>query len=90
MPKFYFHLYNDLNVPDREGAEFPDLPAARDNAVKQARALVGDTARRNGQIVLGHRIDIEDEAGKVVDSVSFGDAVTIDPESGGITPPGSS
>ena len=90
MPRFYFHLYNDLDVPDREGADFADLEGARAFAIGQARALVGDTARRKGQIVLGHRIDIEDEAGEVVGAVSFGDAVTIYPEPGAVSPPGSS
>ncbi|WP_419555406.1 DUF6894 family protein [Sphingomonas arenae] len=42
MPRFYFHLHNDPDVPDLEGREFPDLPAAHAEAMREARVLIGD------------------------------------------------
>lgn len=77
MPHYFFHLHDDANVPDEEGAELPHLDAAKDYTVRQARALIGEGARTNGKINLGHRIDIEDAEGKVVATVRFGDVLTI-------------
>jgi hypothetical protein len=78
VPRFYFHLYNDIDVPDDEGEDLPDLPAARAYADCQARALVGDMAKQEGRIVLWHRIDIEDSQHKVLDVVHFRDVVRIE------------
>jgi hypothetical protein len=78
VPQFYFHLYNDMDVPDDEGEDLPDLRAARAYADRQARALVGEAAKQDGRIVLWHRIDIEDEKRTVVDTVHFRDVVRIE------------
>jgi hypothetical protein len=74
---FYFHLHNDMDVPDHEGTELADLEAAIVCASCQARALVCETAKENGRIDLQHRIDIEDSAGAVLDSVRYGDVVDV-------------
>ena len=78
MPRFYFHLINDMDVPDDEGQDLPDLAAARAVAVSQARALIGETAKDQARVVLHHRIDIEDEAGTVLDPVLFRDVVSVE------------
>lgn len=78
MPKYYFHLYNDMDVPDFEGAELPDLAAARATATEQARGMIGEMAKADGRIVLSHYIDIEDEDERVVDTVIFRDIIRID------------
>jgi hypothetical protein len=78
MPKFYFHLYNDMDVPDDEGKDLLDLHSARAWASWQARVLVGETVKEEGRVPLKHRIDIEDERHEVVGSISFGDVVTIE------------
>jgi hypothetical protein len=78
VPQFYFHLYNDMDVPDDEGEDLPDLHAARAYADRQARALVGESAKQEGRIVLWHRIDIEDEQGAVLDVVHFRDVVQVE------------
>jgi hypothetical protein len=77
MPRFFFHLHNDMDVADEEGEDLPDIEAARAFAMRQARALAADTARQRGEIDLRHRIDIEDEEHRLVGSVTFGDAVEI-------------
>ena len=78
VPKYYFHLLNDLDVPDLEGTDFPDLDAARAYAVTQVRGTFSQTVQDEGRVVLHHRIDIEDEAGNVLDTVYFRDAVTVE------------
>ena len=39
MPRFFFHLYDDIVSLDPEGKEFPTLEAARQHAIKAAREL---------------------------------------------------
>jgi len=77
VPHFYFHLYNDVVSMDEEGGDFPDLAAARANGIKEARAVMLGTVS-DGRIDLSHRIDIADESGAVVDTVTFGDAVRVE------------
>ena len=77
MPRYFFHLYNDVETMDEEGRIFPDLAAARANAVKEAREMMLETISE-GRINFSHRIDIADEAGEIVGSVTFGEAVTVE------------
>jgi hypothetical protein len=58
MSKFYLHLRNDLDVPDEEGVDLPDLEAARRNATESARFTLAQTAMDEGKINFTHRIDI--------------------------------
>lgn len=77
MPRFYFHLFNDVDAPDNEGLELLDLAAARLHAGNQARFTAGETVKLQGRIDLRHRIDIEDHRGNVLDTVCFGDVVSV-------------
>ena len=77
MPRFYFHLINDMDVPDGEGKELPDLEGAGQEAARQARMLMGQMLKDEARIDLSHRIDIEDEHGAVLATVSFKDVVTV-------------
>ena len=79
MPRYYFHLHNDVDVPDDEGTDLPDLAAARAYAVKQAQQLIGETVKDQARIVLSHRIDVEDEQHSVVATVQFRDVVKVEP-----------
>ena len=76
MPKFYFHLRNDIDVDDEEGTDFPDLAAAREHAVANVRSVAAGNVS-NGHLDLWHRIEIADETGRIVGTVTFGDAVTV-------------
>jgi hypothetical protein len=76
--RFYFHLICDIDVPDEEGFELPDLEAARENAREQARGLIGELMKTDGRIVLSHRVDIEDLSGAVLDTIYFRDVVSIE------------
>ena len=80
MPRFYFHLHNDMDVPDDLGVELPSLESAIAHAFDQARRLAGEMVKETGRIALDHRIDIEDENGSVLDSVQFRDVVKVEDE----------
>ena len=76
--RVYFHLINDVDVPDEEGVEVADLDAGRACAVEQARGLIGEQVKSEGRIVLSHRIDIEDESGAVLETLYFRDVIRIE------------
>ena len=78
MPRYFFHLHDDLDVVDEDGSELPDPSAARAKAVREARLLMCELLNREGRIALHHRIDIEDDQGAVLASVPFRDAVRIE------------
>jgi hypothetical protein len=79
MPRFYFHVYNDLVAIDEEGLELPDLDAAREQAMESARELVCEGIHQ-GYLNLDHRIEVEDEAHEKVLTLSFRDAFTVSGE----------
>ena len=76
MPRYFFHVYDDIIAHDDEGAELPNLAAARLNALLGARDLISEQVRR-GYIVLSHWIDVADEQGETVLTVTFRDAIDI-------------
>ena len=77
VPRFYFHLRDDLNVPDEEGSDLLDLEAALQRAATQARKLAGEIVKEQGRITLSHRIDIEDEHHEVAGTVLVRDVVRV-------------
>jgi hypothetical protein len=77
MPRFYFHLLNDVDAPDNEGLDLLDLAAARLHAGNQARFTAGEMVKLQGKIDLHYRIDIENHRGNVLDTVCFGDVVSV-------------
>lgn len=76
MPRFFFNLYDDLEVLDPDGVELPDLEAARACGLKNARAIAADQVLR-GKLDLRHRIEIADEFGQVLRTIPFADAIAI-------------
>lgn len=78
MPRFYFHLANDMFVRDHQGRDLPNREAARAEAIKAARDILAATILEQGKINFEHRIDVVDEAGEAVLSVKFGDVVIIE------------
>ncbi|MGZ8286285.1 MAG: DUF6894 family protein [Allosphingosinicella sp.] len=77
MPRYFFHLYNDIISMDEEGADLANLEAARANGIKEAREMMLETVAE-GRVNFSHRIDIADESGTVIDSVTFGEAVKVE------------
>jgi hypothetical protein len=76
VPRFYFHVYDDVIAQDEEGMELPNLAAARLNAIRGARDLIAEQVR-HGHFVLSHWIDVVDEQGEKVLTVTFREAVDI-------------
>jgi hypothetical protein len=79
MPRFYFHVYNDIVAIDEEGLELPDLEAARAQALESARELVCEGIHK-GQLNLDHRIEVEDEDHKPVLILTYRDAFAVSGE----------
>jgi len=78
VPRYFFHLYNDVDARDEDGKELEDLDAAIELARYQARFTAGETIKEQGRVNLDHRIDIEDEVGSLLATIRFGDVVSID------------
>ena len=76
MPHFRFHIINDIDVPDPEGQDLDNLAAAHMKAIDYARDLAS-AAVRQGRLDLQHRIDVEDEDGNVLATVTFADAIDV-------------
>ena len=36
MPRYHFNVHDGVSLPDRDGVELPNLPAARKEAVRYA------------------------------------------------------
>lgn len=77
MPRYYFHLRNDLDVRDEEGQERPDALAARAKALQYAREMAAVSVVEQGKVDLSHFIEVQDGSCAVIASVTFGDALTI-------------
>ncbi len=76
MPRYFFNLYDDVIAQDEEGVELPGEAAARIQALIGARDIMAEQVKR-GYLVRSHWIDVADEQGEVLFSVTFGDAVDI-------------
>jgi hypothetical protein len=78
VPRFYFHLLNDVDAPDEEGKELPSLEAACEPARRCARVTIAESVKDQGRFNLDHRIDIENERGEVLETVRFRDVVQVE------------
>ena len=89
MPRYFFHLYNDVDTDDLEGCELPDLAAAEAHGLREARHMAAERVSE-GHLDLRHRLEIVDAHGQVLRTIRFGDAVTIVPRRhpAGARPPG--
>jgi hypothetical protein len=76
MPRYFFHVLNDIDARDEEGQELDNLAMAHLKAVDFARDLAA-TSVQQGRLNLTHRIDVENEAGEVLVTVTFDEAVEI-------------
>lgn len=77
MARYFLHIHNSHGeAEDDEGMDANSLAEARERAVTGIRSLLAAEAA-NGQINFKGRIDIADEAGAVLLSIPFTDAVTV-------------
>jgi hypothetical protein len=77
MPRYFFHIYNDMVAMDQEGTELPDMAAAREHAIEGARSLMAENLLQ-GRLRLHHRIEVADETGRVLMTIPFREMVDIE------------
>ncbi len=75
MPRYFFHLRNRLDADDPEGRMMPDADTARAEAIKDARSVIASEVLE-GRLDLDGWIEIVDETGDPVLTVTFRDAVS--------------
>lgn len=75
MPRYHFHLHDRTGLTeDVLGRDLADLSAARERAIREARAIICDDVR-NGYIDLSGTIEVRDGGGDVVLTLRFTEAV---------------
>lgn len=70
MPRFHFHAYDGVNLPDRGGTELPDYAEARVEAMRLAGDILKNTAHR---LALGEdwHMEVTDDRGLVLFRLAF-------------------
>lgn len=77
MPLYFFHIHNSIGfVEDEEGRELPDLDTARAEGLKGVRSILAEDVSK-GHLDLDGRLDIADEQGRLVLTISFAEAVAL-------------
>ena len=77
MPRYFFHFYDGPILRDQDGIELADAEAACAAALAGAREVMCDQLMK-GRLSLHHRIEVEDEDGKAILTLPFGEAVRIE------------
>lgn len=75
MPRYYFHVFNEMETRDDDGQEFSGPDAARKEARDAAADLIREEIRAGRPICPDHRIEIEDEQRQLIDVLRFGDLI---------------
>lgn len=70
MPRFQFHVYDGVDLPDDDGTELPSLHAARLQAVRFAGEILAQDHQR---IALGEdwRMEVTDDQGLILFRLDF-------------------
>ena len=76
MARFHFRIINDIEVVDEQGQELRNLAEAHLKAIEAARDLASASVRL-GRLDLKHRIEVQDDAGAVLLTVTFADAIEL-------------
>jgi hypothetical protein len=77
VPRFYFHLFNDMTSMDEEGMAMPNAAAvAVQKGATIAREMAAESVRQ-GHLVLDHRIEVANEHGDTVGVIHFKDVVQV-------------
>ena len=79
MTVFHLNLFDDAFVHDCEGIEMADLQAATAYAVLGARQMIAETIFAGDIVRENHRIEIADDAGRLLRTVRFGDTFCTAP-----------
>jgi hypothetical protein len=81
VARFFFHIYDEAVIRDEDGIELADCEAARAAALAGARSMMCDQLSR-GWLSLHHRIEVEEEGGRIVLILPFADAIVIEGRKG--------
>ena len=77
MSRYYLHLRNEGEfIKDLEGADFPDVEAAKVEAVRSAREIP-EEIWSGSPVHLRDSVEVADSEGRTVLTVPFSDAVSI-------------
>ena len=77
MPRFHLKIFNGAGeAPDEEGQELANLAAARAEAIRGIRSLLA-AELSEGKIDLGGRIEITDRDDRILQTIAFREAVTV-------------
>jgi hypothetical protein len=68
VPRFYFHLFNDVTVHDPEGSLLPNAAVAREMAAEGLRA---------GRLLTQQSHEVVDDDGERVGLVHYRDVVNV-------------
>ena len=77
MTRYFFHLHNGELTLDEEGSELPDDSAAIEWAKREVRFEAGESVKHHAYLARSHHIVVEDETGRRVGSVGFGDVIEV-------------
>lgn len=77
MPRYFFHIYDELELHDEEGLELADASDARRQAMAGVREMMCEEIK-TGRLTLRHRVEVEDESGEEIFRLAFRDAVEIE------------
>lgn len=77
MSRLFYQLRDETeDLLDPEGVELPDLKAAKKQALRCAYGIMANDVGE-GKLNLNYRIEVENEAGKVIYVARFRDLVEI-------------
>ena len=77
MALYFFHLCDGGDaLIDPDGRDIDDEAKVPDAALREARAIISQDAL-GGRIMLHQFIEVRNEAGKLIHTLAFRDAVTI-------------
>lgn len=83
MALYYFHLRDGKDVLlDPDGCQLDDMDAVKARALADARSIMSADILE-GRLKLEMRIDVEDQAGRIVHRLPFADAIEISPSKAG-------
>jgi len=77
MPLFHLNVFDHVDAYDEEGIERPSFEHAKQEAIIGARELIVSHIRNGQCICSSNRIEINDADGVLLDTVRFGDVLTI-------------
>ena len=77
MPRYFFHLYDDVICKDDEGLELADEDAALGEAKRSAKQIACAQVL-DGHLNLKHRIEVEDDARQLIGTVRFEDVIALE------------